>query len=208
MIADLKKTGSIIPTKYSRKKGNTRASPNRHQRCQKTALYNGISRIQIDVDEYHEHDMRWYHFSAIHIDTRWAWARAYSQRTVENAIDFLMRIRASLPIGLTFDAIQVDGGGEFMQDFAIYCKKEGVMLIVNRPYTPTQNCYVERLHRTCDEEMYQVRRFPNTLSNINEELEDYIELYNFYRPHAGIDYKTPHKKLQELIALQKRAGPT
>ena len=81
-------------------------------------------------------------------------------------------------------------------------------MLVNRPRTPKQNAFVERVHRTIDEEMYQVRKLPKTLSGINEELEDYVEMYNYYRPHAGIDYLTPCEKLREWATLQEQEKGT
>ena len=201
IIAYLKETGAIRqpdtqfvyrkPKKYNRI----------HAQGYKKKQHGNLSRIQIDGDRYCILGKVFYNFSAIHINTRYLWSRAYSRASAVCGRDFVMRILATMPAEIPYDAIQIDGGSEFKKEFETYCKQMGIRLLVNRPRTPKQNAYVERVHRTIDEEFYQTREVPDTLAGINEELAYWVETYNMFRPHAGIGYVTPCEKIEELSRM-------
>ena len=202
MIAYLKKTRKIMP--YIRKK-RPQLPRIRATRYTKEA-HGHLHRLQIDVDEYRSQGRRWYHFSAIERATRYVWGRAYGSHSSYAAKDFLMHILDSVPPGITISHVQVDGGSEFRGVFEAYCQKKSIHLLVNRPRTPKQNCYVERVHRTFDEECYQVRDMGDTLVSINEQLSDYCMFYNGHRFHAGIGYMTPCEKVAEYATIHQRGA--
>ncbi len=203
MITHLKHTKAILPLPVAKKRSTRRLSPSGWRTRFKKAVHGAISRIQIDVDRYHYRGQTWYHFSAIHVPTRWVWAESYSRATARNATAFLSHIRSNLPPGMPVETIQVDGGSEFMKEFSASCEEHGIALLVNHPHTPQQNCFVERVHRTFDEELYQVLDIPDTLSEMNEMLEEYVAFYNHHRPHAGIGHRTPCEQLEEWSMLQE-----
>ncbi len=103
--------------------------------------------------------------------------------------------------------IQTDGGVEFAASSLGSFKRNlekvftplGVTRTVIRRGHPEDNAYVERSHRTDDEEFY----IPYLMSiRIEKELLkrgiwwEYI--YNLERPHQGIDNMTPYEKLKSL----------
>ena len=126
--------------------------------------HGALERIQIDVDVYRLQGVTWYHFSAIHISTRYAWGRAYAAVNARCGAAFLAHVLSTLPAGIRVDAVQVDGGSEFKAEFADYCHATGMILLVNHPNTPKQNAHVERLHYTFQHEMYDTRIFSFTCS--------------------------------------------
>jgi len=59
------------------------------------------------------------------------------------------------------------------------------------------NAVMERFFRSLKTERLNDISFINHQSVINE-VENYIQFYNYRRRHSGIDYMTPHQKLNEL----------
>ena len=60
----------------------------------------------------------------------------------------------------------------------------------SRPYAPWQNGFVERSHRSDNEELFHLQRFPSS-----EDRRYQLWLYNAYRnwerPHQGLNGQTP-----------------
>ncbi len=205
IIAYLKKTKQIVPIPGAKRKKNKGAAFSRpHADRYKRIDHGKLSRIQIDVDYYCISGFRFYHFTAVHTPTRYAWVKVYSAVSSRCATDFLMHVLGNIPTGIVVDAIQVDGGGEFRKSFEARCNELSLQLLVNHPHTPKQNAFVERLHRTIDEEFYQTRGIPSDIAGINEELHDWIPVYNEHRPHAGIGFLTPCEKIAETARLSRQ----
>lgn len=59
------------------------------------------------------------------------------------------------------------------------------------------NAVMERFFRSLKTERLNDISFINHQSVVNE-VENYIQFYNYRRRHSGIDYMTPHQKLNEL----------
>ena len=59
------------------------------------------------------------------------------------------------------------------------------------------NAVIERFFRSLKTERLNEISFINHQSVVNE-VENYIQFYNYGRCHSGIDYMTPHQKLNEL----------
>jgi len=59
------------------------------------------------------------------------------------------------------------------------------------------NAVMERFFRSLKTERLNAVSFINHQSAINE-VNNYIQFYNYKRRHSGIDYMTPHQKLNEL----------
>jgi len=68
---------------------------------------------------------------------------------------------------------------------------------LKRERSPQTNGKVERFHRTVGEKFYN-RNFYLSLEGIKEGLKKYIEYYNKFRPHMGLNGLTPYEKLKEL----------
>ncbi len=85
-------------------------------------------------------------FTAIDVVSRCAVLGVRAQATAGTATVFLDELIARLPVPV--QAIQVDGGSEFMADFEAACQAKGIALYVLPPRSPKLNGRVERLNGT------------------------------------------------------------
>ena len=60
-----------------------------------------------------------------------------------------------------------------------------ITLIIVPPRRPWKNAYVERFHRTLQEEFIQ-RHQPATLEHVLELLDGFVDYYNHRRPNQAI----------------------
>ncbi len=146
--------------------------------------------VQIDhmvVKDFNGKELR--QFSAICPFTKIIFEQVYTRATAASANDFLKQARNAFPFPVL--SAQVDGGSEFMAEFETGCKDSGIPLFVLPPRRPKYNGCVERSHGTVRNEFYAL--YPNltSLAIIRTELQKYVHLYNTFRPHQSIKYKTP-----------------
>src|SRR5258706_3747684 len=66
-----------------------------------------------------------------------------------------------------------------------FCQCVGVGVLVCDPHSPQQNGFVERYHRTFQEECLAVQR-PGTLEEVREATAQVQQHYNWSRPHQGL----------------------
>lgn len=78
---------------------------------------------------------------------RYAVLGVCSQATAGTAVAFLDELVGRMPFPV--QAIQVDGGSEFMADFEEACQQRGIALYVLPPRSLKLNGRVERLNGTC-----------------------------------------------------------
>lgn len=95
------------------------------------------------------------------------------------------------------DALYVDNGspwgdssGEHWTRLGVWLLKLGVELIYARPYHPQGRGKNERFHRTLNEEVLSLRRFAK-LSELQRQLDAWLEIYNFERPHQALALDVP-----------------
>lgn len=112
--------------------------------------------------------------------------------------------------GFGFDGpinIQSDGGvefaassrGSFERNLKDIFEPLGVTRGVIRKGHPEDNAFVERSHRTDDEEFYIP--YLTTIKNEKDLLKRALwwqKIYNLHRPHGGIGDLTPYEKLKSL----------
>ena len=133
------------------------------------------------------------HFSARDMNSRWDVLQAYRRATAGNAQKFLTSLidRAPFPVR----AIQVDGGSEFMAEFEQACADRDIRLFVLPPRSPKLNGYVERAQRTHSEEFYDFYMGELDLKSVNNALLDWEHFYNTLRPHHSLDLLSPAEYL-------------
>jgi len=76
-------------------------------------------------------------------------------------------------------------GSDFPSALVRFCQCLGVGVLLCDPRSPQQNGFVERYHRTYQEECLAVER-PRTPQQVREVTEAFVEHYNWQRPHQGI----------------------
>ena len=82
------------------------------------------------------------HFTAYDPVAKWTVAKAFNRATAASAAIFLDKLLRDMPFKV--EAIQVDGGSEFMAEFEQACQDKGVRLYVLPPKCPQMNGAVER----------------------------------------------------------------
>ena len=73
----------------------------------------------------------------------------------------------------------------------------GIKHRYTRPYRPQTNGKVERFWRTLNEDLLEDTTF-ESVSELKDELEQYLLYYNTYRPHQALGGKTPLETLNSL----------
>jgi transposase InsO family protein len=76
-------------------------------------------------------------------------------------------------------------GSDFPSALLRFCHCLGVAVQVCDPHHPQQNGFVERYHRSYQEECLAVHR-PGTLEQVQEITVQFAQHYNYERPHQGL----------------------
>lgn len=153
--------------------------------------------IQIDTVHLRPmHGVELRQFSAIDVVTRLAVTDVRTSASGRTARDHLRFLVDSLPYPV--NAIQVDGGSEFMAEFEATCRDLGILLYVLPPRSPKLNGCVERFNRTSREEFWAWYGGMFDLTTVRKALHQWTSRYNALRPHASLAYQTPLDFYQSL----------
>ena len=106
--------------------------------------------------------------------------------------------------GVRFEAVLTDNGPEMASPRNIeghpmerMLMELGIKHRYTKPYRPQTNGKIERFWRTLNEDLLEGTTF-ESISELKEELQQYLLYYNTERPHQGLDGKTPLQQLQIL----------
>lgn len=113
------------------------------------------------------------------------------------AVDALVWCLDKLPFEADF--VQTDNGTEFLGQF----RTQVIELKLKHHYvhkkSPNENAVIERSFRTDEEEFFWLMgSSPDNLTELNQRYQVFLDKYNTYRPHQGLDYLTPLAKLQSV----------
>jgi len=136
-------------------------------------------------------------FTARDIVSKWDVIEVYGNATANLAAKFLGSLILRSPFKI--EAIQVDGGSEFKEEFEEECQKKGIRLFVLPPHSPKLNGCVERANRTHTEEFYEVNDFSLDLEELNQQLRKWEIICQTIRPSQALNYLTP----QEYVNICK-----
>lgn len=135
-------------------------------------------------------------FTAIDVVSRCAVLGVRSRATAGTATAFLDELQARMPVPI--QAIQVDGGAEFMAGFETACQQRGIALYVLPPRSPKLNGRVERLNGTVRREFWECYDGALDLPALQTALRAWETQYNTERPHQALGYQTPTQHLTSL----------
>jgi len=113
-----------------------------------------------------------------------------------------------LPASITLDRdtrwVGAPQGSDFPAALIRFCHSIGVAVLVCEPHHPQQHGFVERYHRTSQEECLSRHR-PTTLEQVREVTESFSEHYNWQRPHQGLSCgnQPPRMAFPTLPSLPK-----
>ena len=141
------------------------------------------------------------HFTAVDRLSRWSCGMAAASATAASAARFLDKLVREAPFPV--EAVQVDGGSEFMAEFEAACADRDITLAVLPPNSPKQNGRVERMQATLRNEFYNVQDTAVSVSGLRPLIDEYIAFYNGHRPHDALDGMTPDEYLHS-----RRIGET
>jgi putative transposase len=131
------------------------------------------------------------HFNAYDPFAKWTVARPCKRATAKSAAEFLDAVLMQMPDPV--QAIQIDGGSEFMAEFELACADKNLPLYVLPPRSPKLNGAVERCNGAWRYEFYACADLPMRIDKIAQMVEAFQHLYNHHRPHAALAGKTPSR---------------
>ena len=189
-----KKHNLFLPK--SRKKGLRRLARKRERPDKALRKAFPGSLVQVDTKHLRFSDgTKAYQFTAIDTCTRLRVLRAFSTASSKSAEAFLGEVRRAFPFPIR--NLQSDNGSEFLGFFDKACL--GEKHVFSYPRTPKDNAFVERSHRTDDEEFYHLlEEEPEIIEELNQKMRAWEKVYNTLRPHASLKYLTPAAYLATL----------
>jgi transposase InsO family protein len=113
-----------------------------------------------------------------------------------------------LPTSITLDRdtrwVGAPQGSDFPAALVRFCQSLGVAVFLCDPHHPQQNGFVERYHRTLNEECLKIHR-PKTEEEVRQVTDAFATHYNWQRPHQGIacGNQPPRVAFPDLPALPR-----
>ena len=101
----------------------------------------------------------------------------------------------TLPFKVHF--IQTDNGLEFQSVFGDYLKTLHIKHHFIHKRTPNENAVIERSFRTDQDEFFFWRyKSAKDLDDLNYQFQEFLQEYNFKRPHLSLNLMTPIEKIK------------
>jgi putative transposase len=141
-----------------------------------------------------------FQFGAIDCFTRKRVVDLAPSLTSEEAARFLHKAVSGFPFPV--QAIQSDGGAEFLGDFTKGVTELRLTHYFNRPYYPQGNGRIERSFRTDDDEFYHVYDLPADFGGLRDALLTWNHRYESWRLHQALGYLTPDQFYRQWLSTQ------
>jgi transposase InsO family protein len=141
-------------------------------------------------------NVRRFQYTAIDDATRIRALKIYAQHNQSSAIDFIDYVIERFPFRV--HTVRTDRGGEFQARFHWHVEDKGIQHVYIRARTPQLNDKVERSHRSDQEEFYQLLAYTDDV-DLKAKLAAWEHFYNYNRPHAALNGRTPYEILKCLL---------
>lgn len=150
--------------------------------------------ILVEIDTIHDGppDDRLYIYTLLDVCSRWAYAEAHPAISNDLSLKFVNNAATLAPF--SFQTIQSDHGSEFSKWLTKKLLESGLPHRHSRVRTPNDNAHLERFNRTIQDEC--ISRVPKSLKSYRIAIPEYLEYYNFDRPHMGLNMQTPMEVLR------------
>jgi transposase InsO family protein len=89
---------------------------------------------------------------------------------------------------------------------SVWLMRQGIKVSHSRPYHPQTQGKLERFHRTLKEEVLKYRQFKD-LEKAQQEFDEWRELYNYKRPHEGIEMLCPANRYVKSHKIYSKTLP-
>jgi putative transposase len=142
-----------------------------------------------------------FQFGAIDCFTRKRVVDLAPSLTSKEGARFLHKVISGFPFPV--QAIQSDGGSEFLGDFTKTAAELHLTHYFNRPYYPQGNGRIERSFRTDDDEFYQVQDLPADFGGLKDALLAWNHRYESWRLHQALGYLTPDQFYQHWLSRKE-----
>lgn len=107
-----------------------------------------------------------------------------------------------LPDAMTMDNGSPWKGGSTLSKLTIWLMKLGIVVSHSRPGHPQTQGKLERFHRSFKEEVLKYNRF-TSLQEAQVYFNDWKHIYNYIRPHDGINLLCPAKRYYRSNRIYK-----
>ncbi|WP_425405322.1 IS481 family transposase [Hwanghaeella sp.] len=131
--------------------------------------------------------------------SRYAWGRLYTSKLPVTAVHVMNNdvIPTFEAHGAKITTVLSDNGREYCgrpdrHPFELFLQLEEIEHRTTKVRRPQSNGYVERLHRTLLDEHFRVMgrtKFYESVDEMQEDLDAFLETYNTKRPHQGRNMK-------------------
>lgn len=153
--------------------------------------------FQIDTKHISWCGRRMVQYTAIDVVTKWRHLALHAHGDMQTTIRFLLELRSRAPFPMRM--VQTDNGAEFQSRVTAWLQRHRIRHVFSHKHRPQENAYVERSHRTDEEEFWSLGAHGATLPELRANLEQYVTMYNTERPHWGNGGKTPIQKLNSYL---------
>lgn len=97
--------------------------------------------------------------------------------------------------------LQTDGGPEFKAEFRNNAYKFADRLRVARPYKKNEQSFIESFNRSLRKECLGWSKYKkNQITDLANELNNYLIWYHNVRPHMSLNMQTPNQFIKGLVA--------
>ena len=149
--------------------------------------------LQIDTKYVSLHGRRVFQYTLIDVISRWRYVEHHWTQDMATTIKFLERAKTAS--SFSWHMVQSDNGHEFGKEVSTWCKQQNFKHVFSHKKRPQENGYVERSHRTDEEEFYSLGKIGSTLEELRSNFSLYLKMYNEDRPHWGLAGSTPTQYL-------------
>lgn len=146
--------------------------------------------LQMDTVIRFVDGIRIYLYSAISVQSKFAFSYHYKTLNSRNTVDFFKKFETVCPFPIT--TVQTDNGLEFLGDFEEYLVKRKIPHVFIYPRCCKVNGVVERYQRSLQEEFLDNNlEFIYDPKLLNDKLMEYLLFYDTIRVHKSIGLQTP-----------------
>jgi transposase InsO family protein len=195
----LNKLAALEPAEPVRRYERERPGELIHIDIKKLGKFNQIGH-RITGDRRGQSNSRGVGWEYVHVciddASRVAFAKVMPSEKKRSAIDFLKAAVAYYErLGIKVERVMTDNGSCYKSfAFRRACARLGLRHIRTKPYTPKTNGKAERFIQTSLREWAYAHADENSQQRC-ARLPGWLHRYNWHRPHAGIDDKTPISRL-------------